>query len=102
MVLPNKYNKLRLIQWNAKSILLRYNELCRYTSHYNLFIISEKWLTADKSFIVKGFDTVRKDRENRKGGDIMILVNNSIKCKKITQVYNCSNKIKACAVEVCL
>lgn len=79
---PDKYDKFRLIQWNAKSILLRYNELCRYTSQYNLFIISETWLTTDKSFIVKGFDTVRRDRENRKGGGVMILINNSIKYKK--------------------
>lgn len=54
------YNGLKIVQWNAKSILLRYDKLVKQST-CNLFIISETWLST-RNFIIRGFDTVREDR----------------------------------------
>lgn len=91
---------LRLVEWNARSILSRYNELLSHSTKLNFFLISETWLQPQNDFIIKRFDTVRKDRDKRQGGGVMILINHKYKYREITGILDCGGKIEACGVEV--
>lgn len=90
---------LNLIQWNAKSICSKLPELNRHLSVFNFALISETWLSSSDAFIVRGFDTVRKDRVNRRSGGVMILIRSTIKYRRVPRIYDCNGKIEACAVE---
>lgn len=96
----NNKESLRILQWNAKSILPRVTELSMNFEGFNIILISETWLTAKKQFIIRGFDTVRKDRIDRMGGGVAILISNGVKYKRITDIYECDSKIEACAVQI--
>lgn len=100
MTTQNNLKSLNIVQWNAKSIIPRLPEISKYCDLFNVFLISETWLTPNKSFWLKGFDTVRRDRVDRRGGGVMILVYNKLKYKTIPMVFECGGKIEACAIEV--
>lgn len=85
----NNKESLRILQWNAKSILPRVTELSKNFEGSNIILISETWLTAKKQFIIRGFDTVRKDRIDRMGGGVAILISNGVKYKRIMDIYEC-------------
>ena len=85
----NRSNSLRICQWNAKSIMSKYNELTKHCEDFNIIMISETWLSPNKSFKVNGFDTVRKDRIGRTGGGVLIAVHNSIKYRRMQDIYDC-------------
>lgn len=100
MTTQNNLKSLNIVQWNAKSIIPRLPEISKYCDLFNVFLISETWLTPNKSFWLKGFDTVRRDRVDRRGGGVMILVYNKLKYKTIPMIFECGGKIEACAIEV--
>lgn len=92
-------DSLKLIQWNARSILLKYNKLLKNCMDANFIIISESWLNSQNSFILKGFDTVRQDRDNQMGGSVLILINRSIKYKRVRVMSRCKGTIEVCDIE---
>lgn len=97
----NSYNNcLSIVQWNAKSVISRLPELSKYCEYYNVFLISETWLSPNKSFLLKGFDTVRCDRTDRAGGGVLILIRNNLRYKTITNIFYCNGRVEVCAVEV--
>jgi len=51
--------------------------------------------------MIGGFDTVKKNRIDRTGGDIIILVNNKIKYRRIADIFY-DSAIEASAIEVFL
>lgn len=99
MVRKSFEDSLNVLQWNAKSILSKRSEFIKHVSDFNFILISESWLSPNDSFIVKGFDTVRKDRDNRHGDGVTVLVKREIKYKTIPNLFNCNNKLEVCAVE---
>lgn len=96
------HNQIRILQWNAKSILLRYNDLLKQSTLYNVFNISETWLLPRNKFCIKRFDTIRADRGLRRGGGVALLINQAFKYRKLDNIYNCNGKIEACAIEIFL
>jgi len=50
-------SNLRILQWNANSIMSKYTELSKHCENFNLILISKTWLSPDKSFKLRGFDT---------------------------------------------
>lgn len=71
-------NCIRIAQWNSRSIKTRIPEIC-YHSNFDIFLISETWLTMVDQIYVKGFDVVKRDRFGRPGGGVLILVRSSLK-----------------------
>jgi len=76
-----------MIKYNAKSITLKTPELIKHTEDYNIFLILKTWLSPNKLFMIGGYDTVRKDRIDRMGGGVIILVNNKIKYRRIADIF---------------
>lgn len=66
--LANQSN-FSFIQWNTKSLLGRFHNLEKHSIYYNCFIVAETWLMNQHQFLLKEFDTVRRDRveERRRG-----------------------------------
>lgn len=91
------FGNLRILQWNAKSVLSKYNELSKHCENFNLILISETWLSQDKEFKLRGFDTVREDRLDR-GGGVLIAIRNNVRYRRVHET--CGGKVEACAIEI--
>lgn len=98
----NNNNFFNFIQWNARSILYRFHDLEMQSSFYKAFVISETWLTEQNTFLLKGFDTVRQDQINGRGGGVAILISHLLTYREIRPVQDCSGKLEVYAVEIFL
>ena len=78
---------LRILYWNARSISHK-KELKKILQNVDIFVCMETWLNDDDTwcnndvnngvFDITGFKTFRKDRPNRQGGGILILIRNHL------------------------
>ena len=85
-------NKLKFLQWNARSIRANQESLDKLIKDRKLDIIllSETWLKSSHNYLKAGFTVYREDRmDSIHGGGVAILVRNSIPNKKIN--INCAN-----------
>jgi hypothetical protein len=57
-------------------------------------------LKEDSNIYLRGFDIVKKSRDDRVGGRIAILINNQIKYTKNIGMYDCNGKVKICATGI--
>lgn len=60
---------LRILQWNARSIKYKINELSKHCDGFDIIYISETWLTFDMTIRLRGYDVIREDRVGQKGLD---------------------------------
>lgn len=59
----SRLESINIMQWNAKSIRSKVLEFSRNYNNVDFILVSETWLKPPNNlFLVKGFDTVRKDR----------------------------------------
>ena len=77
--------KLKVAQWNARSIRKRTLEfkIFLYGNKPEIVAIQETWLKSKHktpNFI--SYESIRKDRNNRPGGGIMLLIRNGIQYKE--------------------
>ena len=78
-------NKLKILQWNSRSVKNRH-DLNNYANNYDVIIIIESWLKPNEIFNLKGFNAIRYDRfinlninnDNTVGGGIVIFIKKSI------------------------
>ena len=74
-------NCLRLMQWNANGISGRFTELLtfRYSNNVNIAAIQKAKLTnKTKPLKTPGLAAERHDRHKNKGGDLLMLINDTI------------------------
>lgn len=95
-------NQIRVLQWNCRSIRRKLPEIPQIAKDFKVIILSETWLNMNDKFYIKGFDVVRKDRLNNVGGGVAILVSNSLKYKRISNLLTCKDSIEACAIKIFL
>lgn len=78
----NNTKKLKILQWNCRSIIPKIDRLKALISVYNLDIIclNETWLIETKYFRIPSFNMVRKDRNNSFGG-VLVGVREGIEFK---------------------
>ena len=73
---------LSILQWNARSLIANGQELKRYISdtldNPHLICIQETWLKPQLDFVIYGYLSVRKDRENGTGGGVAIFVREDV------------------------
>ena len=100
---------LSIIQWNCRSIkknVDRNEELKNllHTRRPHVCCISETWL--DEQVITPNFKgysiTYRKDRLNREGGGLIMLIRDDVKTKNIRLNIDQDNKIEAQAIKLML
>ena len=68
-----------IMQWNARSIKNKKEELTKYLVDHNIQIaaITETWLAEPDLFHISGYNIIRNDREDGKGG-ICFLIQNKL------------------------
>lgn len=89
---------LSILQWNARSVLSKFHKLSGRCNEFNVMLISEFWLRPNNTFILRGFDTVRKDRNGQSRGGVLILINRLLKYRRVNQIYE--GKIEVCGIEI--
>ena len=73
-------NKLNIINWNARSLRSNIVEFVNFlrNNNINIAIITETFLDSQAKIFIPGYNVIRKDRPNRKGGGVAIIVKNNI------------------------
>lgn len=75
-------NHLKVLYLNARSIRNKINELTVQLSiySYDIVAITETWLQGDQDWElnIEGYSTIRKDRQERKGGGVALLIREGI------------------------
>lgn len=67
-------NSIRLINWNAHSVINKKTDIEAMISSIQLqvFCITETWLGPAIPFNIYGYNIYRKDRERGRGGGVLI------------------------------
>lgn len=73
------HSKLKILQWNCRSILNKKQELQTVAHQYDIILLIKTWLKLELKFYLKDFNVIRKDRPLNKGGGICICIRNNIK-----------------------
>ncbi len=79
-----RYDRCRIIYFNATSVKNKLNEveILRNSNKYDVICISETWCNetiSDAMLCGDAFTCVRKDRSDRRGGGVCILIRNELK-----------------------
>lgn len=98
----NPRHPLNIVQWNAKSLPSKLTEITHYLQDFDIGIFSETWLNQSFVLKIRSFDSIRKDRMNNRGGGVAILIKDSIKYKRVADLFDCGGRIEIYAVEVLL
>ena len=92
---------MKVILWNARSILPFKEELQEVTKDIVVFICVELWLTPTKEkFDLPGLTTFRKDCLHSRGGGILILLRNSIAFKEIEVNKSNNETVELCGLKI--
>ena len=66
---------MKVLFWNARSVIQRKEEIQQMLQDTDIFVIVESWLSPSITHIqFPGFNNFRKDRMYSKGGGILILI----------------------------
>ena len=73
---------LRILYWNPRSIANKKEEVSKILNDLDIFVCVESWLNKDTNFHFTGFKTFRKDRTDKNGGGIVLLIRNNLAYKE--------------------
>ena len=94
---------LKIIQWNCRSIVENKANSIDFLkgNAADIIILNETWLKSKyKQFKITGYNIIRKDRENKRGGGVAILLTKKLNWTEIKINYNCTNKLETCGVQL--
>ena len=92
---------MKIIYWNARSILQRKHELQVILQDADIFVVVESWLTPNiKNFQFPGFVSFRKDRDHSVGGGILVLIRRNIAYKEITNIKSPNKSVELCGLRI--
>lgn len=75
---------IKLIHWNATSVVNKKDLLSQYLYNNKISVaaVQETFLKPEKSFFIKDYETIRKDRQGH-GGGVCLLIHKAIKFQEI-------------------
>lgn len=80
---------LIVLQWNARSLIANGQEFKKYIDNLkekpNIICIQETWLKPLLNFTIKGYVSVRKDRESGQGGGVATFIQNGM-CYRVNHI----------------
>ena len=94
-----KASSLRILYWNARSLLPRQQEIEAVAPTTDIIMITESWLTPKSQFHLPGFITYRKDREGMKGGGLAIFIRKTLAFREI-KVKTPDISIELCGIHI--
>lgn len=93
-------DKVKFLQWNCQSIIKKKQELEHRAQDFDIVALSETWLNEEDKFKIRNFNTIRWNRQNRRGGGVAILVKNNLKYQTIRNIYNANCKLEVCGIKL--
>nr|XP_012216460.1 PREDICTED: uncharacterized protein LOC105668589 [Linepithema humile] len=87
-------------KWNCQSILRKKLELETRIQDFQIVALSETWLTKEDRFLIKNFDTIRKDHTGRVGGGIALLVKKPIQYQVLNNLNDLGGKLEVCGARI--
>nr|CAH7737810.1 unnamed protein product [Callosobruchus chinensis] len=89
-------NSLKLCQWNCRSAIANKNNLEHLldAENINIALLSETWFKSNTYVNFSGFNTIRQDRSDGRGG-VAILLKSNIKYTHIP-LRQCSSIMSVC------
>ena len=86
----NGIRGLSLIHFNCRSIKSKFEELKEYLNslhtRFDIICISESWLTCEDNLLdytLDNYDVLNTNRNNKRGGGVVIYVSKSLKYTKV-------------------
>ena len=96
-----KLKSIKCIFWNSRSIKKRLAELQNILKNVDLFVCVESWLTpSDSNINFPGFVTFRQDRQQTRGGGILVLVRKNIAFKQIVNIKSPDDRVEVCGLQI--
>nr|CAI5843233.1 unnamed protein product [Callosobruchus analis] len=94
-------NKLKILQWNAKSAVSNKHSLQKYLDEYSIDValISETWFKPGRQILFRGYNLVRKDRDDGYAG-VAILIKNCYTFSELSIVQGYCNQILMCGIDL--
>nr|CAI5820850.1 unnamed protein product [Callosobruchus analis] len=91
---------LNIVQWNARSAIANHNLLKNLISDTkaDIVILSETWYKSIHNITLRGYNVIRKDRGDGKGG-VAIFLRNNIPFKQIS-FENLTSNLEICGVDI--
>ena len=99
----SKFDTLKILFWNARSIKNRLSKLPNIVNNIDIFICVETWLTAESNVTninVPGFLVFRKDRQHSKGGGILLLIRKNIGYIELSNITTPNQSVEMCGIHI--
>lgn len=78
---------LNSLQWNARSLISNGQEFKKYVEDLevklNVICVQESWLIPRLDFVIKGYISVRRDRDSGKGGGIITFIQRGLQFREV-------------------
>lgn len=78
---------LTILQWNARSLISNGQEFKKYVEDLevkpDIICIQESWLIPRLDFVIKGYISVRRDRDSGKGGGVITFIQRGLQYKEV-------------------
>lgn len=93
-------NNIKIFYWHARGIMSHKEELRMLLKDVDIFVCTESWLKPTTNFQIPGYITYRKDRNERMGGDILVLLKKNIAFKENTNLKIPDGRVELCCLEI--
>ncbi|XP_076298761.1 uncharacterized protein LOC143217913 [Lasioglossum baleicum] len=93
-------SSLKIIYWNSRSIIQHREELQQILQSVDIFICVESWLKPDIRLAFKGFNIIRRDRINKKGGGVAIFIKRDINYYVLPDIRSYNGRIESCVIKL--
>ena len=93
-------DQLRILVWNCRSISNKTMELTKLCPDYDLVILTETWLNPRTQLSIPNFHIIRKDRQNRNGGGVAILLKKGFRWHTADNIICEDPNVELIAIEV--
>lgn len=94
------HNNFSLFQWNCHGILNKRDTFSQIGSQYDIFALSETWLSSDKSFSLKNYNILRKDGPSNRSGSVLLAIKNFIPFTILDFIFSPGGILEAVEVKI--
>ena len=95
-----KSTDLKILYWNARSILKHKEEIETIIKNLDIFVCVEIWLQVQHHLNFSGFNIYRQDRTHSRGGGILFLVRKNLAYKVIDNIASPDVTFELCGLNI--
>lgn len=88
---------ISIVHWNCRSIMMKKDELLQLAYETDVLVYVETWLKPNKNLEIPGFNAVRKDRINQRGGGIVIFIVKHLSYKILENIVIADQNVESCS-----